>query len=72
MVHAAWSAAAVIHVPFQIPEWRIDEIAAARKLEKQCKRQFPVFSNEVSDVRGATVDDVLHGLAGVGPKPNQG
>jgi hypothetical protein len=70
-VRSAWSAAAITHTPLQIPEWRIDEIAIARKLEEQCKPQFPVLRDEVPDIQVATVDDVLHWLAGVGPRPNQ-
>jgi hypothetical protein len=70
-VRSAWSAAAITHTPSQIPEWRIDEIAIARKLGGQCRPQFPVFRNEVPDVQVATTDDVLRWLAGVGPRPNQ-
>jgi hypothetical protein len=70
-VRAAWSSAAIIHIPSQIAGWHVDEIAIARKLEEHCKRPSRGLPDEIPDIHVASVDDVLHWLAGVEPRPGR-
>jgi hypothetical protein len=70
-IRAAWTAAAIIHTASESPEWRIDEISVARKLEEHCRARSLGLPNDPTGIRVPTIDDVLRWLAGVGPRPSQ-
>jgi hypothetical protein len=67
-VRAAWTAAAVTHTPSRPPRWQIDTISISRKLEEHCKAQPPALPNQPGDIRPPSLNDILHWLAGIGPK----
>jgi hypothetical protein len=46
-VRGAWSAAAIIHTASELPEWLIDGISIARKLEEHCKPPSPGVPDEM-------------------------
>jgi hypothetical protein len=50
-------------------EFESPQMITARKLEEHCRRPAPGSPKDVPHIHVSSVDDVLHWLAGIGPRP---
>jgi hypothetical protein len=70
-IKASWNAAGIIQRPNCDPQWLIDEISIARKVEENCKPQAAGVPDEKSGIHLPTEGDVIRWLAGGRPEPSK-